>query len=380
MRKPRLVITTATIAAIIAIVFVLSMRSATTTASEESAAVTKPALAVSATTLEPALLPIRISANGNIMAWQEASIGTEADGLRLTEVKVEVGDRVRRGQILAVFAADTVTTELARSRARVAEAEAVLAGAIDNRQRADGLKTTGAISAQQIQQYLTADRTSRAQLEAAQADEKTQSLRLAQTQVLAPDDGVISASSATVGAVLPAGQELFRLIRRGRLEWRAEIAAFDLAKLRPGQAARLIPVGGETIEGKLRMLAPKVNLQTRNGLVYVDLPTGAPARDGMFARGEFDLGAEQAMTLPLSAVQLRDGFSYVLRIDRDSRVIQTKVTVGRRAGARIEITGGIDASARVVASGGSFIGDGDLVRVVEDVSAVASASAAGGTR
>ncbi len=386
MRKPRLVITTATIAAIIAIVFVLSMRSATTTttttttASEESAAVAKPALAVSATTLEPALLPIRISANGNIMAWQEASIGTEADGLRLTEVKVEVGDRVRRGQILAVFAADTVTTALARSRARVAEAEAALAGAIDNRQRADELKTTGAISAQQIQQYLTADRTARAQLEAAQADEKTQSLRLAQTQVHAPDDGVISASSATVGAVLPAGQELFRLIRRGRLEWRAEIAAFDLAKLRPGQAARLIPVGGETIEGKLRMLAPKVNLQTRNGLVYVDLPTGAPARDGMFARGEFDLGAEQAMTLPLSAVQLRDGFSYVLRIDRDSRVIQTKVTVGRRAGARIEITGGIDASARVVASGGSFIGDGDLVRVVTDVSAVASASAAGGTR
>lgn len=379
MRKRRPIVITAIIVAIFAGIAALATLTVGRAANEKSVVETKPALTVSATTLEPALLPIRISANGNIVAWQEASVGSEANGLRLSEVKVEVGDQVRRGQILAVFASDTVTTELARRRAKVAEIEAALAGAIDNSQRADGLKTTGALSAQQIQQYITTELTTRAQLEVAQADEKTQRLRLAQTRVLAPDDGVISASSATVGAVLPAGQELFRLIRKGRLEWRAEIAAFDLAKLRPGQVARLTPVGGETINGKLRMLAPKVSIQTRNGLVYVDLPIGVPARDGMFARGEFDLGAERAMTLPLSAVQLRDGFSYVLCIDRDSRVMQTKVTVGRQTGERIEITGGIDASDRVVASGGSFIGDGDLVRVVEDVSAAAVTSAAGGT-
>jgi len=370
MRNPRLIVAIVIIAVAFAVIVALVMRASGRAASEKTVAVAKPALAVSATMLEPALLPIRISANGNIMAWQEASVGSEANGLRLTEVRAEVGDHVRRGQILAVFASDTVRTKLAQSRAKVAEVESALAGARDNAQRADGLKITGAISAQQIQQYTTAERSARAQLEAAQADEKTQRLRLAQTKVLAPDDGVISASSATVGAVLPAGQELFRLIRRGRLEWRAEIAASDLTKLRPGQVARLTPVGCETITGKLRMLAPKVNIQTRNGLVYVDLPVGAPARDGMFARGEFDLGTERAMTLPQSAVLLRDGFSYVLRIDRDSRIMQTKVTVGRRSGERIEITGGIDASARVVASGGVFIGDGDLVRVIEDWSAV----------
>lgn len=370
MRKPRLIVATAIIAAIFALFAALAMHTCGRSASEWTAAAAKPALTVAATTLEPVLLPISISANGNIMAWQEASIGAEANGLRLTEVKVEVGDYVRRGQTLAVFASDTVTTELAQSRAKTAEVEAALAGAVDNAQRADGLRTTGAISAQQIQQYITTERTVRAQLEAAQADEKTQRLRLAQTQVLAPDNGVISASSATVGAVLPAGQELFRLIRRGRLEWRAEIAASDLAKLRPGLVARLTPVGGETIPGKLRVLAPKVNIQTRNGLVYVDLPLDAPAHDGMFARGEFDLGTERAMTLPQSAVLLRDGFSYVLRIGPDSRVMQTKVMVGRRAGERVEITRGIDASARVVASGGAFIGDGDLVHVVEDQPAV----------
>lgn len=239
MRRPRLLATAAIIATIVAVIVALAMRTFSEATSKKNVAAAKPALTVAATRLEPALLPISISANGSIMAWQEASVGTEANGLRLTEVRVEVGDHVQRGQILAVFASDTVTTELAQSHARVAEAEAALAGAIDNAKRADALKTTGAISAQQIQQYITAERTARAQLEATQANEKTQHLRLAKTQVLAPDDGVISASSATVGAVLPAGQELFRLIRRGRLEWRAEVAASDLARLSPGQTARL---------------------------------------------------------------------------------------------------------------------------------------------
>src|SRR5690606_730615 len=66
-----------------------------------------------------------------------------------------------------------------------------------------------------------------------------------------------------------------------------------------------------------------------------------------------------------TAVLLRDGFSYVLRVGPESKVIETKVTVGRRVGNRIEITSGLDPSERVVESGGSFIGDGDLVRVVE---------------
>lgn len=373
MRKPRLITAAAFITVLVAVtltvIAALATQASSRAAGDDAAAVAKPALTVAATTPRPALFPIRTTANGNIMAWQEASIGSEANGLRLANVMANVGDVVRRGQVLAAFASDTITAELAQSHAAVAEAEAALAGATDNAQRADGLKKTGALSAQQIQQYITAERSARARLEATQAAERTQQLRLAQTRVLAPDDGVISARSATVGAVLPAGQELFRLIRRGRLEWRAEVAASDLAKLKPGQVAHLTPVGGETIAGRLRMVAPTVDIQTRNGLVYVDLPADAPARVGMFARGELEIGTGRVMTLPQSAVLLRDGFGYVLRIGPDSRVVQTKVSIGRRLGERIEITGGIEAAARVVVSGGAFLGDGDLVRLVEDPAA-----------
>ena len=335
----------------------------------------RPALTVTTVQPKPMTLPLRINANGNIAAWQEAIVGTEANGLRLAEVYVNVGDRVKKGQVLANFAPDIAHADVAQVRAAVAEAEAALAEAAANAARARELASSGALSAQQINQFMTAERTAQARLEAQRALANVQALRLRQTQVRSPDDGVISSRSATVGAVLPAGAELFRLIRQGRLEWRAEVAAPDLARLRPGQKALLTTPGGDTLAGKLRMIAPTVDLATRNGLVYVDLPSPGSARAGMFARGEFDIGESSGLTLPQSAVLLRDGFHYVLRVGPDSKVVQTKVEVGRRVGDRIEISGGLSPDARVVASGGGFLADGDLVRVVD---AALPASAAPG--
>jgi multidrug efflux pump subunit AcrA (membrane-fusion protein) len=131
------------------------------------------------------------------------------------------------------------------------------------------------------------------------------SLRLGKTAVLAPDDGVISARSATVGSLTQPGQELFRLIRGGRLEWRAEVPSADLARVQPGMPATLTSPAGQPVTGKVRAVAPSVDPQTRNGLVYVDLPPSA-VRAGMFARGEFELGRSPAVTLP-PAVVLREG-------------------------------------------------------------------------
>jgi RND family efflux transporter MFP subunit len=339
------------------------------------AASAKAALTVTVVQPQPAQLAQVVSAGGSIAAWQEASVGAESNGWRLAEVRVNVGDRVRRGQVLAAFAASMPQADLAQARAAVAEAEAMLAEAGANAQRARELQATGALSAQQINQMLTAESTAKARLEAARAQAEVQRLRLAQTSVLAPDDGVISARGATVGAVVPAGQELFRLIRQGRLEWRAEVAAADLARVAPGQTVRVTPAGGSAITGKVRMVAPTVDPATRNGLVYVDLPAPGAARSGMFARGEFEVGSSGALTLPQSAVLLREGFAYVFRVGADNKALQTKIGVGRRSGERIEVTG-LDAQARVVAMGAAFLGDGDLVRVVETRAAAGSAASA----
>jgi RND family efflux transporter MFP subunit len=344
-------------------------------AGNKPAASAQPALTVTTTQPQRATLATAVNANGNIAAWQEAIVGAEVNGARLAEVRVNVGDVVKRGQVLATFAPDLIQADLAQSKAAVAEAEATLADAAANAQRARDLQASGALSAQQINQLLTAERTAQARLDALRAGAKVQQLRLQQTQVLAPDNGVISARGATVGAVVPAGQELFRLIRGSRLEWRAEVAASDLALLKPGQAVKVSAAGALPVAGKLRMVAPTVDAATRNGIVYVDLPQPALLKAGMFARGEFETGQSAALTLPQSAVLLRDGFSYVFKLGADNRVTQTKVSVGRRSGDRIEVTSGLEPTARVVASGAGFLSDGDTVRVVDAVAAPAASAA-----
>ena len=337
----------------------------------------KPALSVNVTQPQRIELPLRIAANGNIAAWQEASVGAEISGLRLAEVRVDVGDWVKRGQVLATLATETVQSDLAQARATVAEAEATLAEAAANAQRARDMQASGMLSAQAITQMLTAERTAQARLDAQRAMLSSQQLRLQYTQILAPDDGVISLRAATVGSVVAPGVELFRMIRQGRLEWRAEVAASELARLKPGLAASVTPVGAVPISGKVRRIAPTVDAQTRNGIVFVDIGASGGAKPGMFARGEFNLGGVSGLTLPQTAVLLRDGFSYVLLVGADSKVLLKKVGVGRRSGERIEIVDGLDANARVVAAGGGFLGDGDLVRIVNPPAAGTAVAAPG---
>ncbi|OON60826.1 efflux transporter periplasmic adaptor subunit [Massilia sp. KIM] len=335
---------------------------------DEQAAAPKPALTVSTGLPSTATLPLDLSANGSIAAWQEAVIGSESGGLRLLEVRVNVGDVVKKGQVLAVFQDETVRADVEQARAALQEAEANAAEAAANAERANNLRSSGALSEQQVTQYLTAGRAAAARVTAARATLTQQRLRLKYTQVLAPDAGVISARSATVGAVVGIGTELFRMIRQGRLEWRAEVTAQDLGRIKPGMQALVRAASGVEVSGKVRTVAPSVDPQSRIALVYVDLPPalspGAPLKAGMFASGRFRLGESTALTVPQSAIAVRDGFSYVFRLNRDSRVSQLKVGTGRRLGDRVEITQGLEPGAPIVVSGAGFLNDGDLVRNV----------------
>lgn len=331
----------------------------------------KPALTVTTAQPSQARLPIKLSANGSIAAWQEAIIGSESNGLQLNDVRVNVGDVVKRGQVLATFSVVSTQADVAQARANLMEAEANAADAKNNAERARTLDATGALSTQQINQYLTTEQTAKAKAEAARAMLAVQQVRLAQTQVLASDNGVISARNATVGAVVGAGTELFRLIRQGRLEWRAEVTSEELGRIGTGTPVLVTAANGTQVKGKVRMIAPTVDPQSRSALVYVDLlPTpanAAPVRAGMFATGEFELGTSAATTVPQQSIVIRDGFSYVFRLNADKRVTQIKITPGRRLADRIEVLNGIASDAVLVVSGAGFLNDGDLVNVVAAV-------------
>jgi RND family efflux transporter MFP subunit len=337
------------------------------------AAAPRPALTVTTAKPESARLPVGLAANGNVAAWQEAVIGSESNGLRLADVKVNVGDVVKKGEVLAVFDAAPVEADLAQARAAVQEAQANAAAARADAERARALQSTGALSEQQITQYLTAERTAAARVASAKATVAQQQLRLKYAQVVAPDAGVISARNATVGAVAGVGTELFRLIRQGRLEWRAEVTAAELPRIKPGQKVVVKTAAGAGVAGRVRTVAPTVDAQSRIALVYVDLPpalsASAPLKAGMFASGEFALGDSAALTVPQQAVVVRDGFAYVFRLNTDSRVSQLKVTTGRRLGDRVEVTGGLAPDVLVVTTGAGFLNDGDLVRAVQPLAA-----------
>nr|WP_315489749.1 efflux RND transporter periplasmic adaptor subunit [uncultured Rhodoferax sp.] len=342
----------------------------------------KPALTVSLTQPKSSMLTIKLAANGSVAAWQEASVGAEANGLRVAELHANVGDKVKRGQLLASFAAESVQADVALARAAVAEAQANAAEAAANADRARAVQGSGAISAQQVNQYLTQEQTGKARVASAQAQLDAQLLRLKNTQLLAPDSGTISARNASVGSVVGAGTEMFKLIRQGRLEWRGEVTSNEIGRISPGTAVLVTAPGGAQMKGKVRTLAPTVDATTRNGLVYVDLPSPEKGvansfKPGMYARGEFELGSSGALTVPQSAVVVRDGFSYVSRVGADNRVSQLKVQTGRVVGDQVEIQSGVKAEDKLVASGGGFLSDGDLVKVVNSAPApVAPASAA----
>lgn len=332
------------------------------TSQSTSSAAAPPALTVKRTFVVAQQWPQTLNAVGSIAAWREVVIGAEIGGLRLSRLLVDIGDQVKQGQLLAELSPGTLEAELKGSRAALQEAEVYAAETGRAAERARLLQDNEALSAQAIDQALAAADAAQARLAAARARLQAYMLRLTFTKVHAPHDGLISARSAFEGALLQEGAEIMRLQREGRLEWRAELPGLELARVVSGQTAVIKTGGTQAIEGRVRMISPQVNPQSRTGIVYVDLPPTAVTRAGLFARGEFLLEQREVLTLPETAVLLRDGFSYVFRIDGD-KVRQQKVAVGARRDARVEIREGLAADTAVVESGVGFLTDGVTVRV-----------------
>lgn len=268
--------------------------------------VTRAALTVRTATLRQESWTRSLSANGSIIPWQEAVISAQIQGLRIAEVMVGIGDHVRQGDVLVTL------SNLARS-----------SDAVD-----------GSISIQ--------------------------------GRIVAPDSGIISFANAIVGSSSQPGVELFRLIRKGRLEWRADLTADELMLIRKGMKAEISVGEGRLIKGTVRAISPSVNMQTRYGSAYVSIADSSGIIAGAFARGTFDISAgKRALnSLPQSAVLQRGSQTYVLAVDANSRVHEQKVTVGQRKGDRVEIKQGLKANVPVVESGGAFLTEGDVVKVL----------------
>ncbi|CAH2600727.1 Efflux RND transporter periplasmic adaptor subunit [Rhodovastum atsumiense] len=322
-----------------------------------------PALTVLLTPATPRLLARTVSGDGSVVAWQELVVGTETGGLRVSEVAVEEGDKVTRGQVLARLDDAVPAAQAAQAEAAVTEAEAVLQLARIDLNRSVELTRSDSVSRQTLDQRQSAARQAEARLASARARRDEAVARLDQTRIRAPADGVISKRGVLPGAVVQPGQELFRLIRDGRLELDARIPELELAGLRPGQKVRVLH-GEREIEGQIRALAPVVASDTRLGVVHVALPADSFLRPGMFARAEIRPDAAAVLTVPQEAVVFREGGPVVFVLpEGGERVVQRPLGTGARREGLVEVTQGLAAGDRVVAAGAGFLSDGDRVRV-----------------
>jgi RND family efflux transporter MFP subunit len=333
------------------------------------------AAALTVTVAKPELSrwPVLIPASGRLAAWHEAVIAAEVNGLRIIDVKADVGTAVKKGELLAQFSAETAQAELEQQQASVEQAQADLEEAVANADRARGLTGSGAISNQQTTEYLITERKSKAALASSRAALASAQLTLDRTKVYAIDDGVISERSASLGKVVTAGDELFKLIRQDRIEWQAELPVKRLADVEEGTRA-VIPTPLGDVRGEVRLVSPTTSTTNGRVIVYVALQPaeGMPQpKTGILVSGNFEFDPTDALTVPATAVTLRDGFSYafVLNATDQPTVARKRVETGRRQGDRVEILSGIEKTEDVVTSGGAFLADGSGVRVADGVEA-----------
>jgi RND family efflux transporter MFP subunit len=331
--------------------------------------------AVTAATVTEREFPRGIEVSGEVAAVEEMQLGVEISGLRITELLVDVGMPVRRGQVLMRLDRRMLESDLAQAEAALREAEAGAALARANLARGQNLAEQRFISATQLDELRAARTQGEARVGTARAVRDTARLRLGFTELRAPDDGVISRLLAQPGQVVMNGGELLRMIRDGRLEWRAELPVAQLATISPGDRVALRGLRGERVEGRVRAVSPGVDQATRTGTVFVDVPATPAVMTGAFLEGRIETGLARAATLPAAAVVQRDGFPTVFVIAANGTVKAQRVRTGLRDGALLELVEGPRPGARVVVRGAGFLADGDRVRVVGEAAAVVDPAA-----
>lgn len=312
-----------------------------------------------------------LSADGTINAKDTANVSARVTGVAIEQILVEEGDRVKAGQVLAVFDTDAMEQQVLQAEADVAEAEATLANASADAVRVLPLIDIDAISRQEADRYRTSEVQAQAALQASKARLSNQRLTLKNASVIAPVSGVISEKMVEVGMVA-GGDPLFTIIKGGVLEWRAEIDPKLVSDITVGTPVRVSLPGGDSVMGQVTRIAPTA-ADNRQITIYASLAANPKVRAGMFQTGEFLLGSASTQTVPSSAIVSNDGYDYVMLVTNITtqngtsvgRIKQQRVTLGERLGDNVAVTEPLPSDSQIVKQGGSFLNDGDLVRIVD---------------
>lgn len=330
---------------------------------EKEAAAPTARQSVTAATATLTELPRLVTASGTVSAWEAVPVGAETGGLVAVAVLVDEGDWVRQGQPLVRLNDSLLQAQLRQQQASLEAASANAERETNELARARELSGRGYLSQAALDQAVSEERSARAQLSAAEASLAETRTRLEQTVIRAPVAGQIISRSVTRGQIVQPGAELFRIVREGRLELNAQVPEAELPLVRAGMTASLISDHGAGATGRVRIVTPEVDPQTRLGVARVALAPGSGLRPGMFARVTIDVGAQPALTIPSAAVVYREGRAGVYVIGQNDVVRFQPVRTGARSGDNLAVIEGLSSGQRVVVRGAGFLGDGDAVSV-----------------
>jgi len=332
----------------------------------------RPLSLVRAATLTVAVEKVRsetmtssVSATGTVSAWQEATIGAEESGLRLIDVLVKEGDRVKAGDVVARLDDLLLKAQLAEQKAAVVQAQATLDSALSAAARADKLLASNAISTETAEEKTTAVKTGRAAVEQAEAAADRLQAQLDRTIIRAPFDGTVSCKPTVAGSIVQAGTELMKIIRDGRLEVGVLVPEKDIAAISVGKSARIADAAGRSFSGSVSSIAETVNSTTRLATVYVGIGEGSGLKPGMFARVSIETGSARQLSVAETALVWHDGKPAVFVIDGTGKAGARPVVTGPRQDGRVAVESGLSEGDSVVVAGAGFLSDGNLVRVAE---------------
>jgi len=334
--------------------------------------------AMRVTQIEARNLAEEIVATGRLVVREEAAVGSELPGYRVAAVYVDEGDWVKQGQAMAKLDDALLQAQIAQAEATLATQKASLDFKRSQLARAEALQQEGAFSKELLEQRRMETAGAEASLAASQAQVNEIKVRQARMTLRAPVGGMVLQRAIRPGDISGgAPTPYFRIAREGLIELDAELPDSKLALLKEGSAAMVTLTTGETIQGKVRFISPRVDANTSLGRARILLPFDKGLRPGSFAQARFGAtGADGVVAVPASAVRYESGGPSVMVVDANNRVKQTPVKLGERTGDYVQLIDGPPAGTRVLAVGSSFTLDGDIISPVEDGAGPAPAAPA----
>lgn len=368
---------------------------------KHAAAVQAARLEAANPTVAPAVTVSKVAMNdfvetaavsGSLIPREEILVSPEIEGLRVLELFADEGDQVKKGQVLARLVSEQIDAQIAQNQANLARANAAIAQAESQiaqaeaqakeaaaqLKRAEPLKKSGYLSGSTYDQRESAARTTAAQLiaardgltaanaEKAQVEAQGRELqwRRRNTEVTAPQDGVISRRTARMGGLASSiGDPMFRIIQNGEIELDAEIVETELKSVKVGQKAIVtVPQIGK-FEGKVRLVSPEVDKTTRLGRVKIFLGSNPQLRIGTYAQGLIETAQSRGLGVPTSAVTFDQDAAYV-QVVSANKVKKQAIRTGLISGDLVEAKEGLHDGDLVVTRAGTFLRDGDTVRPV----------------